>query len=84
MNIPKTDIPGLIRKHKAEGSRVAFLPADLDSQFDNRNFRTMGTSWQISFAGRLWMIFHLLSKVLVMWIVTCINNQVALSYILQT
>ncbi|HLN56772.1 MAG TPA: beta-galactosidase [Bacteroidales bacterium] len=33
MREPKTDIPGLILKTMPNGSRIAFMPADIDSQF---------------------------------------------------
>ncbi len=42
MHEPKTDIPGLILNTTAEGSRIAYMPADLDRQFANRNFPDHG------------------------------------------
>ncbi len=37
MREPKTDIPGIIINTKANGSRVVFLPADIDRQFGRMN-----------------------------------------------
>jgi hypothetical protein len=42
MREPKTDIPGLILKTMANGSRVAFMPADIDSQFAHYNLPDHG------------------------------------------
>ena len=42
MRIPKTDIPGLILNTLTEGSRIAFLPADLDRQFGRYNLPDHG------------------------------------------
>lgn len=42
MRTPKTDIPGLILKTTPEGSRIAFLPADLDRQFGRYNLPDHG------------------------------------------
>lgn len=42
MREPKTDIPGLILNTTVEGSRIAFMPADLDRQFANRNLPDHG------------------------------------------
>jgi hypothetical protein len=38
MREPKTDIPGLILNSLPAGSRVAFMPADIDRQFARNNF----------------------------------------------
>lgn len=37
MRTPKTDIPGLIINTTSKGSRIAFLPADIDRQFGYHN-----------------------------------------------
>lgn len=37
MRVPKTDIPGLIVNTTAGGSRIAFMPADIDRQFARDN-----------------------------------------------
>ena len=37
MREPKTDIPGVIVNERANGSRVAFIPADIDRQFGRMN-----------------------------------------------
>jgi hypothetical protein len=42
MREPKTDIPGLILKTMPNGSRVAFMPADIDSQFAHYNLPDHG------------------------------------------
>ena len=42
MRIPKTDIPGLILNESGQGSRVAFLPADIDRQFSRYNLPDHG------------------------------------------
>jgi len=42
MREPKTTIPGLIIHTKSNGSRVAFMPADLDRQFDVFNLPDHG------------------------------------------
>ena len=42
MREPKTDIPGLILNTTAVGSRVAFLPADLDRRFGRDNLPDHG------------------------------------------
>jgi len=42
MRIPKTDIPGLIVNTTAKGSRVLFLPADIDRQFARSNLSDHG------------------------------------------
>jgi hypothetical protein len=42
MRTPKTDIPGVILKSTPEGSRVAFLPADIDRQFGKYNLPDHG------------------------------------------
>jgi hypothetical protein len=42
MRIPKTDIPGLILNELGQGSRVAFLPADIDRQFSRHNLPDHG------------------------------------------
>jgi len=42
MRVPKTDIPGLILNTTSEGSRIAYMPADLDRQFANRNLPDHG------------------------------------------
>ncbi|MEP7110714.1 MAG: alpha-amylase family protein [Ferruginibacter sp.] len=42
MRIPKTDIPGLILNTRANKSRIAFLPADIDRQFGNYNLPDHG------------------------------------------
>lgn len=42
MQVPKTNIPGLILNTKPGGSRIAFLPADLDRQFGRYNLPDHG------------------------------------------
>lgn len=42
MREPKTDIPGLILNTLQNGSRVAFMPADLDRQFARYNLPDHG------------------------------------------
>lgn len=42
MREPKTDIPGLILNTLANGSRVAFMPADIDRQFARYNLPDHG------------------------------------------
>jgi hypothetical protein len=42
MREPKTNIPGLILSTKPQGGRVAFIPADLDRQFDRFNLPDHG------------------------------------------
>lgn len=42
MRVPKTDIPGLIVKTTSSGSRIAFLPADIDRQFARHNLPDHG------------------------------------------
>lgn len=42
MREPKTDIPGLILKTGKSGSRLAFLPADIDRQFGRFNLPDHG------------------------------------------
>jgi hypothetical protein len=42
MRTPKTDIPGLVLNTLSEGSRIAFLPADLDRQFGRYNLPDHG------------------------------------------
>lgn len=42
MRVPKTDIPGLIIKTTQKGSRIAFLPADIDRQFGRHNLPDHG------------------------------------------
>lgn len=42
MRIPGTDIPGLILNTTSNGSRVAFMPADIDRQFANDNLPDHG------------------------------------------
>jgi hypothetical protein len=42
MREPKTDIPGLILKTMPNGSRIAFMPADIDSQFAQYNLPDHG------------------------------------------
>jgi hypothetical protein len=42
MREPKTDIPGLILNTSANGSRVVFMPADLDRQFGRYNLPDHG------------------------------------------
>jgi hypothetical protein len=42
MREPNTDIPGLIINTKANGSRIAFIPADLDRQFGRSNLPDHG------------------------------------------
>jgi hypothetical protein len=42
MRTPKTDIPGLIINTTAKGSRVSFLPADIDRQFARYNLPDHG------------------------------------------
>jgi hypothetical protein len=42
MREPKTDIPGLILTTTEKGSRIAFMPADLDRQFSRYNLPDHG------------------------------------------
>lgn len=42
MKVPKTDIQGLILNTTASGSRVAFMPADIDRQYARSNFPDHG------------------------------------------
>jgi len=42
MREPKTDIPGLILNTNQKGSRIAFMPADLDRQFGRYNLPDHG------------------------------------------
>lgn len=42
MREPKTDIPGLILNTTAKGSRIAFMPADIDRQFASNNIQDHG------------------------------------------
>jgi hypothetical protein len=42
MRIPKTDIPGLIINTTTKGSRISFLPADIDRQFARFNLPDHG------------------------------------------
>ncbi len=42
MRIPKTDIPGLILNTTSGGSRIAFVPADIDRQFGRFNLPDHG------------------------------------------
>lgn len=42
MHVPKTDIPGLIVNTLSNGSRVVFMPADLDRQFGRYNLPDHG------------------------------------------
>ncbi len=42
MHTPKTDIPGLIINRTAKGSRILFLPADIDRQFAVSNLPDHG------------------------------------------
>jgi hypothetical protein len=42
MREPKTDIPGLILNTTANGSRIAFMPADIDRQFGRYNLPDHG------------------------------------------
>ncbi|MEO5603071.1 MAG: beta-galactosidase trimerization domain-containing protein [Cyclobacteriaceae bacterium] len=42
MRVPKTDIPGLIINTNTQGSRIAFLPADIDRQFARHNLPDHG------------------------------------------
>lgn len=42
MRTPKTDIPGLIVKTNPGGSRIAFMPADIDRQFGRYNLPDHG------------------------------------------
>jgi hypothetical protein len=42
MREPKTDIPGVIISSKAQGARVAFIPADIDRQFGRHNLPDHG------------------------------------------
>jgi len=42
MRVPKTDIPGLIIRTMPGGSRIAFLPADIDRQFGRYNLPDHG------------------------------------------
>jgi hypothetical protein len=42
MRVPKTDIPGLILNNLPGGSRVAFMPGDIDRQFGRYNLPDHG------------------------------------------
>ena len=42
MRVPKTNIPGLIMNSLSQGSRAAFLPADIDRQFGRYNLPDHG------------------------------------------
>jgi hypothetical protein len=42
MRVPKTNIPGLIINMKKQGSRIAFIPADIDSQYGRDNLPDLG------------------------------------------
>ena len=42
MRVPRTDIPGLIVNITAGGSRIAFMPADIDRQFARDNYPDHG------------------------------------------
>ncbi|HEU5145134.1 MAG TPA: beta-galactosidase [Chryseosolibacter sp.] len=42
MRTPKTDIAGLIVKTNSNGSRIAFMPADIDRQFGRHNLPDHG------------------------------------------
>ena len=42
MRVPKTDIAGLIVRTNSKGSRIAFLPADIDRQFGRHNLPDHG------------------------------------------
>jgi hypothetical protein len=42
MREPKTDIPGLVLKRTTAGSRIAFMPADIDRQFGRYNLPDHG------------------------------------------
>ena len=42
MREPKTVIPGLVLNERANGSRVAYLPADIDRQFSRENIPDHG------------------------------------------
>jgi hypothetical protein len=42
MREPKTDIPGLIINTRSNGSRIAFIPADIDRQFGRSNLPDHG------------------------------------------
>ena len=42
MRVPKTDIAGLIVRTNSRGSRIAFLPADIDRQFGRHNLPDHG------------------------------------------
>lgn len=42
MRVPKTDIAGLIVRTNSRGSRVAFMPADIDRQFGRHNLPDHG------------------------------------------
>ncbi len=42
MRVKKTDIQGLILNSNSKGSRIAFMPADIDSQFARNNYSDHG------------------------------------------
>lgn len=42
MRVPSTDIPGLIINTMSNGSRIAFMPADIDRQYARFNFPDHG------------------------------------------
>jgi hypothetical protein len=42
MRVPKTNIPGLMLNKLGQGSRIAFMPADLDRQFSRYNLPDHG------------------------------------------
>lgn len=42
MREPKTDVPGLIVRETQNGSRIAFMPADIDRQFSRYNLPDHG------------------------------------------
>ena len=42
MRVPKTDIPGLILNTTTTGSRIVFMPADIDRQFARNNLPDHG------------------------------------------
>lgn len=42
MQVPKTDIPGLVIKPASKGGNVVFIPADLDAQFGRSNLPDHG------------------------------------------
>jgi hypothetical protein len=42
MREPKTDVPGLLLRTNAQGARIAFMPADIDRQFERFNLPDHG------------------------------------------